>query len=116
MGQHEDRVVEGRIIAPPALPRRGLLVTPGRSEHVPAHDGGPDATLAREEKIVVGPGCTAGFADHLFAGLGLEDPLMQLFAAHSQRVFHGLVGAGGITVQGDGEIVDAQLGHRSSCH
>jgi hypothetical protein len=42
VGQHEDRGVVRRILAPPAAPRLVPLAATGRAEHVAAHDGRPD--------------------------------------------------------------------------
>ena len=53
--QHEDRVLEGRVVAPPALP---VLVGPGAAkgaEHVAAHDGGAHALEGPGRVAVVQP-------------------------------------------------------------
>src|SRR3954447_17993704 len=53
--QHEDRVLEGRVVAPPAPP---VLVGPGaaeRAEHVAAHDGGAHALEGPGRVAVVQP-------------------------------------------------------------
>jgi hypothetical protein len=46
MGEHEHRVVERRILAPPARPRVTAPGPPDRAEHVAPHDGGTDARIA----------------------------------------------------------------------
>ena len=77
MAEHEDRVVIGRVWAPPAFP---FLVGPRaalRAEHVSAHDGGADIVVRMDEEIVVEALCTALLTGHLGAVLGCKGPLHQ---------------------------------------
>src|SRR5439155_1744194 len=62
VGEHEDRRVVGRVLAPPACPGLVPVATPG-TEHVAAHDVGADAL----EELVGDLGVDAGPAARLAA-------------------------------------------------
>ena len=60
VGHHEDRGVERRLVAPPALP---LVVGPGaalRAELVAAHDLGADVAVEVADQVVVEAAAAAG--------------------------------------------------------
>ena len=100
VGEHEDVVVEGRVLTPPATPVR--VAVPGAAdgaEHVPAHDRGADPLGAAGPEAAVDVG-----------GVG-ERPVVQPFGAASQWVVPALRPSGGEPVEGQGQVVDAQFGH-----
>jgi hypothetical protein len=61
VSKHEDRVVKGRFLSPPAGP---LALAPGstyRAEHVPAHDGGTHTRSPPREGLCRSSGCRCGW-------------------------------------------------------
>src|SRR6186997_2565159 len=111
MGEHEDRHVEGRVLAPPAGPR----LVPGpcaAAEHPAAHDVGADtfrdlvddigidATLAALPSVLAAP------------ALGRDRPIVQALSALSERVLGGLVGPGDEAVERYGDLA-GDLAHAS---
>ena len=98
MAEHEDRVVIGRVRAPPAFP---ILVGPGaalRAEHVAAHDGGADVVIRMDEKIVVEVFGTALLTGHLGEVLGGKGPLHQAQAVLTKGRIERLALGGGVSV------------------
>src|SRR5688572_515236 len=98
--EHEHRMVERRILAPPARPRPRGVPWPGMAaEHVPAHDGGADV-LERFLHDGTARVDVSAFAAVLRAPLRQRNcPLVQLLAADPERLLHALVGAGDEAVE-----------------
>lgn len=110
MGEHEDRHVIGRVVAPPAFPALVRPFAADRPEHVATKDPGADILKTARGEAVAAAGGAAVFADHhLTKGARADHPFMQSFAADAERAFESLIGAGAVTVQRQGESVDAQL-------
>src|ERR1700735_4329961 len=100
MGEHEHGCVEGRVLAPPALPGALTPRASSSAEHASAHDRGADVL-----KRLLDDGCArvdlAALASVWDApGRKLEGPLVQLHAPFAQRVLLARVGAGDKAVQG----------------
>ena len=77
MGEHEHRGVEGRLIAPPALP---LIVGPRaalRAELVAPHDLRADPRRPVARDFVVHAGAAPGLAVYVPGGTGGEEPFQQ---------------------------------------
>src|SRR5262249_35409157 len=109
--EHEDGMVEGRIVSPPARPR---LVPRSRAaaEHVPPHDG-----RARAPKDVLGePRARIDLAAFLAVALAerleRDEPVVELLAADPERMLRRLVRAGDEAVDRH-RYVQLQLAHRS---
>src|SRR5438477_526859 len=102
--EDEDRMVERRIVAPPALPRI-VLPRPGTAaEHVPAHD-----RRARAAEDVLGEQCArvdlAAFsAVALAERLERHQPLVELLTANPERMLQALVGTGDIAIERHGDV------------
>src|SRR5207249_4270440 len=93
MGEHEDRSMVWRVLAPPALP---ALVPPAvaAAEHVAAHDVGADVWVGRylvHDRGVRRLGPPRRQALHPGPGGGLEHPLVQALAALAERVLEALI-------------------------
>ena len=109
--EHEYRVVERRISAPPAGPR--LLRIPGTgvaAEHVAPHDGGTDVGERFLDDRGAFVGLSAVHADHRAKRSELEGPLVETPAADSERVAHALAGTGDEAVERHRDL-EAQPGH-----
>src|SRR5438105_4506280 len=114
MGEDEDGVVVGRVVAPPALP---LLVAPGtaaaRTEHVAAHQ--PSADIL--ERFLEYPRALVHLAPLVAVGLapsGQRDhPVMESLAAFAEGLLLALVRAGDETVQRDRDLTP-NLAHLAS--
>jgi len=98
-GEHEDRVVEGGVLAPPTAPR---IVPPrarASSEHVAAHDRGADvlepALHDGRARVDLAP----FLAVHLAKDLEREEPSVELHPADAERVLLALARAGDEPVQ-----------------
>ena len=108
VSEHEDRMMKGRILSPPAGP---LALAPGatyRPEHVPTHDGGTHTRFPLREEVIVESLTTAFSADHLTAAAGSEDPFVELSAPNTERMVEILVGPGGVTIERDREVAHEQ--------
>ena len=101
MREHEDGHVIRRIVAPPALPavvRPGPRIGPNMLRpriHAPTF-----VESARRE-IVVDAGGAAVLAVHLLERARGDEPLVQLLAAHAERILQALVRAGAVAVERD---------------
>src|ERR687892_207537 len=129
VGEHEDRGVEGRVVAPPAVPGRVVAPRAGPApEHVPAHHRRPDV----RQRLLDHGRADIDFATIqamlLAPRLELDDPLVEIFAAHAERVLLALVRAGDVSVQRNRDV-EPELAHgkallsfgslrdgRSRCH
>jgi hypothetical protein len=107
VGEHEDRVVVGRILPPPPLPVFVPPLVPHRTEHVAAHHGGADAGEARGHRVVVDAGGAARLADHGPPGARLEHPLVQARTADTEWVLQILIGTGDVPVERHRHRVDS---------
>ncbi|MNE36749.1 hypothetical protein D3C80_1305730 [compost metagenome] len=100
VGQDEDGDVVGRVVPPPAFP---VLVRPlpaQRAEHVAPQNPGADIAKAAGGEIIVQPGRAAVLAEQgLLEGARGEQPLVQRFGAHAQRILEVLVRAGPVSVE-----------------
>src|SRR5215217_129229 len=110
MGEDEDRRVERRVVAPPALPIP-VLVPAGVAELPGPHDLGADPRTVLVGEGVVDAAGPAGPANHLAPEAGGEHPLVQPLAGVAERRVAALRFAGAEAVERDGEVVDAGAGH-----
>src|SRR5580704_5009851 len=115
VSEHEHRRVERRVRAPPTAP---LVVgadigpRPGlRAELAPAHDLRAEAEIDPLGERLVDPRRAAGIADHRVPEAGGEIPLVQTMAGVPERGVEREALAGPEPVEGDREVVDADLGH-----
>ena len=106
VGEHEDRHVIGRVVAPPALPAFIRPRPPDRTEHVATQDPSADILETTLREIIVNAGRTPILAEHRPEGLGRKCPLMERHAAFAERIVQALVRTGAITVKGEGEATD----------
>src|SRR5689334_5277517 len=114
MGENEDGIVIGRVVAPPACP---LLVAPGtapdRPEHVATHDSGADVRA----RFLDYPRALVQLAALLLVRLAprrqRNNPFVEPLAALAERVLFALVGAGHEAVQRDRDVTP-EPAHRSS--
>ena len=111
VGEHENRRVVRRVIAPPSLPGVIGPWPSDRPEHIAAQDPGTDIVKSPRGEIVIRPARAAIGAMHLAKRLGWEKPLVQGDPAYTQRMFEVLFGTRAIAVDGYRKTVHAQLGH-----
>jgi hypothetical protein len=107
VGEHEHRVVEGRVVAPPAGPPVAAPGPADRAEHVAAHDRGADAYVGPGGELVVDALVAALPAVRPAKAAGGQGPFVQSTAAGAQRVVGALVRAGAAAVERDREVVHA---------
>src|SRR6185437_9094019 len=93
VGDDEDRRVERRLVAPPAVPR---VVLPGTvaAEHVPAHHDGADVLDGFLDYLAGGVDLAALHAVALAPRLEPDCPLVKLLPALAQRVLQARVRPG----------------------
>src|SRR6185369_1560863 len=108
---HEDRMVIGRVRAPPTLP---FLVRPGtalRAEQVAAHDGRADVRVGSDREVVV-DALAAGFLaeQELVEEARGEGPVHEPQAVLAERSLEGLALRSAETIQRDGETTDDEFG------
>src|SRR6266516_2473089 len=109
---YEDRMVEGRIVAPPSLPRVVAPRPRAATEHVPTHDG-----RAGSAEDVLGEGrARADFAAFLAVALAerseRNQPIVELLTADSERMLRALVGTGDVAVKRHGDV-QLERAHRN---
>jgi hypothetical protein len=98
VGQHEDRSVVGRVLAPPAGPRLVPRAV-AAAEHPAAHDVGADVLGGVGDDLRVDV-VLAAFRSVLSpAAVCLKHPLVQAHAAFADRVVDALVGSGAEAVE-----------------
>src|SRR5205823_2919109 len=103
VGEHVDRRVVGRVLAPPAPPR--LVPRPvATAEHLAAHDVGAGASADLVDDLRVGVALTALFAVLTAPAVGHEDPLVQAHPALADGVLEALVGPGDEAVEGHRDV------------
>src|SRR5688572_2725714 len=107
MGEDEDRRMERRVGAPPAFPL-WVLVPPRVAELSRAHDLGANSSVVLPHECVVDAAGSARTAAHLVPPPGDKHPFVQPFAGVSHRCFKALTFPGPITVERDGEELDAR--------
>src|SRR4051812_13686469 len=113
VGKDEDRRVERRVVAPPALPSR--VVVPARwSELSCPHDLGPDPWIVQPQKGVVDPSAAARFADPLMPPACAEHPFVEALTGVAEWLVATQPLAGTETVERDREELDASQRHRGS--
>ena len=118
VGEDEDGLVEGRLVAPPALPR---LIAPRRvvpralaAEHSAAHDVRADVARGLFDDLRVDVVLARGPAVFLVPGRRGEGPVMKLLAAFSQALVGSHVRPGDEPVEGHRDV-EGHSCHRSSC-
>src|SRR5690554_1218293 len=90
---HEDGVLEGRLLAPPAAPRVRGVPGPGpAAEHAAAHDRGADVRGRLAQQLVGAVHLPALQAVRLAPRPQPDDPLVQPLPAAAQGLLAGLVG------------------------
>jgi hypothetical protein len=98
VGEHVDRRVVRRVLAPPSPP--GLVPRPvAAAEHPAAHDDRADAPLHLVRDLGVHIALAAGQAVLLAPGTGGDGPLVQAHPALAERVVKALVGSGDEAVE-----------------
>src|SRR6185503_656197 len=102
MRQDEHRRVIGRVLSPPAVPRFVGPRPPYRAEHVATHDPGPDAGHGPGSELFVDvgvstPGSTAAVCS--FEGGSVHEPVVQAFAADTERFLTRLARAGAVSIE-----------------
>ena len=90
VGQHKDRAVIRRCIAPPPLPIRVAPWPANRPEHVAAHDRCPHAVQHLRDHLSI---------DRMIFGVA-EVPVVQGFTADAERVLLTLTGPRDVAVGG----------------
>ncbi len=101
MGEDEDRLVEGWIVAPPALPGIVAPGTTGRwAELAAAHDLGADVRVFLSHDRIAVVLLPALHAVELAPDLEHDEPVVQALTALTEWVLHALVGAGDAAVEG----------------
>src|SRR5262245_7857430 len=111
VGEDEHVAVVGRVVAPPALPIVIRPRPPYRPEHVATQDICSDVLETACREVIMHAGRAALPSKQLLKCARGYKPFVQIFAADPEGVGAVLVGAGAIAVEGDGEGVDAKLGH-----
>src|ERR671936_1335658 len=106
MGEDEDRRVERRVRAPPALPVC-VLVPSGRAELPGTHDLGADPDIVQPHEGVVDAAGSVRLAELLAPPPRGEHPFVQPFAGVTERRLEALTFAGAEAVERDGEELDA---------
>jgi hypothetical protein len=98
--EDEDRVVEGRVVPPPAVRVRVVLPRPlPAAEHPPPHHRGAGAAGRFLDELRVPAGLASREAVALAEGLEPECPLVEPLAALAERLIEGLVRPGDEAVQ-----------------
>src|SRR3979411_851496 len=108
VGEDEHGGMEGRVVAPPALP---LLVGPRAAlgpELVAPHDLGPDARAPVAGEGVVHAGAPSRLALHLVEAAGGEEPFMEPGTGVSEGCFETLAVARAETVRRNKKAVCAK--------
>src|SRR5438132_12534356 len=111
MGEDEHRGMEGRVVAPPALP---LLVGPRAAlgpKLVASHDLGPDARAPVAGEGVVHAGAASWLALHHVEAPRGEEPFMAPGTSVSEGCFETLAVTAADTVERNRGVVDAQPRH-----
>src|SRR5258708_6317427 len=106
-GGDEHRGMEGRVVAPPALP---LLVGPRaalRPKLVSSHDLGPDARAPVAGEGVVRAGAASWLALHHVEAPRREEPFMEPGTSVSEGCFEALAVTGAEPVERNREVVDS---------
>ncbi|SPE44519.1 hypothetical protein SBA7_40033 [Candidatus Sulfotelmatobacter sp. SbA7] len=111
-GQHENRRVVWRILAPPSLPSVVSPWSAHRAKHVAANDPRPNIVEASCREVVIHSRGAAVLAMHLSKGAGGEDPFVQRSAADAKGIVEILIKAGPVTIERNRESIDAKLGHK----
>ncbi len=105
MREHEDRLAERRIVAPPALPRvRAPLATGRRAELAATHDLGADVRIVLRDD---GAACVLLAALHaleLAPRPQHRGPVVQPLTVRAEGLLHGLVRSGDVAVQRDRDV------------
>src|SRR5689334_2772338 len=100
MGEHEDRMVERRILAPPPTPRfLGVPAAGMTTEHVATHDRGTDVLRLLLEHSCALVVLATALTMRAPPGSQSNDPLVEGFTTDAERLFHSLVGTGCIAVE-----------------
>jgi len=102
-GEHEDRRVIGRLLAPPAAP---ALVGPrpaDRAEHVASEDPRSDAVESSRRDVLIEAGLTLARPVHALEGPRVEEPIEKLRTAQAERMLEVLTGARAEPIDGNRE-------------
>src|SRR5215831_16844381 len=114
MGEHEDRSMKDRVVAPPPFP---LVVLPRaalRSELVAPHDLGADARPPVTCEGLIDPRISARFVVHRVESSCGEEPLHQSAGGVSEGSMETLSLPRAKPVEGNREVVYAHLRHREA--
>src|SRR5688572_24069608 len=101
MGEDEHRVMERRVVTPPAVPWVVPIPRTGvPAEHVPSHDRGADPRLLLLDDLRAFVDLTARKSMRPTPCGDRDDPLVETIAADPERVLHALVESGNEAVEG----------------
>jgi hypothetical protein len=110
--EDEDRMVERRIVAPPAPPRIVVPRPRAAAEHVPAHDGrasaGEDVLRERCARVDLAAFPVVALAERFER----YQPIVEPLTADSERMLRALLGTGDIAVERHGDV-QLELAHRN---
>ncbi|WP_223834748.1 hypothetical protein [Pseudomonas sp. JM0905a] len=113
VGQDEGWNVIWRIISPPAFPVGVRPISTNGSEHVSPKNPGPDILKATGGEIIVNPGRTVVLAEQgPLKCARWDQPLVQLRPADTERIVDALLRACSVSVERDGEALNANPCHR----
>ena len=112
MCEHENRVVEWRVIAPPSLPWILAPRPTHRAEHVATHDRRADVLKSLAQHIVVNSRLAAAFvAVQRAEGFSGKGPVVNMDRAFAKRIFNALVRPGDVAVERYRDV-ESQFAHR----
>lgn len=115
VGEHEDRNMVGRAVAPPAFPLVVGPVSTDGAEHVAAQDPGTHVAKAACGEIIVHAARAVVLAEQRpLERACRKQPLVKIGTAHPKRMLQVLIGARSVSVQRDGEAFHANSSHRLS--
>src|SRR5688572_4089518 len=112
--EHENGMVVRRVVPPPAPPVFVCPLPANRAEHVAAHDRRAESFIPTLGELIVEPRLAALLSGHSAPHFCCEHPVVDILAAPAERLFAGLVRAGAVAIQGDGEVMDSELRHTDS--
>jgi len=112
MCEHENRVVEWRVIAPPSLPWVLAPRSAHRAEHVAAHDRRAEIVERLAQHVIVNSRLAAScVAVQRAKGFGGKGPVVNMDRAFAKRIFHALVRPGDVAVERYRDV-ESQFAHR----
>jgi hypothetical protein len=99
MCEHENRVVEWRVIAPPSLPWVLAPRPAHRAEHVATHDRRTDVLKSLAQHIVINSRLAVYIAVQRAEGFGGKGPVVNMERPFAERILNALVRPGDVAVE-----------------